>query len=77
MKKCSIEDLTEQLERPENYSIRNELLDALNISRSISHLDLLQQLENIYASSGSVLPQDVISDPENFVETLVTKGISL
>lgn len=77
MKKSNVEELTEQLERPENQSIRQEFLQALNISKSIGRLDLLQNLEALYDSSGNFLPEVVITEPETFVNLLLTQGTPL
>ncbi|MAA77922.1 MAG: hypothetical protein CL916_01580, partial [Deltaproteobacteria bacterium] len=71
LRQSSIKDLTKELDKPHNKSIRNDFLEALNISKSTPHLDLIQTLEKQYNSSGTGLTDNVISNPEEFVRLLV------
>ena len=65
------EDLTKELDKPQNKGIRSDFLEALNISKSTPHLELIQTLEKKYNSSGTGLTGTVISNPEDFVRLLV------
>ena len=71
LQNCSIQDLHAQLELEQNKDIRNELIEALNISRETQQLGLLQTLEKRYATKGTQLSSNVISDPERFVQILI------
>ena len=74
LKRSSIKDLTKELDKPQNKSIRNDFLEALNISKNTPHLELIQTLEKKYNSSGSMLTESVISNPEDFLRLLVDQG---
>jgi|GEM_PF-5153086 len=71
VKKGSIKDLTKELEKPQNRSIKSDFIEALNISKETEHLGLLQTLEKQYNTSGSVLTEQVISNPEDFIRALI------
>jgi hypothetical protein len=71
LKNASLKELSAELNKPQNKSIKKEMLEALNISKETQHLGLLRTLEQRYNSTGSSLGANVISDPENFVRLLV------
>lgn len=71
LRQASIKDLTKELNKPQNKSIRSDFLEALSISKSTPHLELIQTLEKKYNSTGTGLTENVISNPEDFVRLLV------
>ena len=71
VKTGSIKDLTKELERPQNKDVKSDFLEALNISKETKHRDLLQTLEKQYNTSGSLLTEQVISNPEDFIQALI------
>ena len=71
VKNASLKELSAELNKPQNKSIKKEMLEALNISQGTQHLGLLCSLEQRYNTAGSALSGNVISDPENFVRLLV------
>ena len=74
LKQSSIKDIAKELDKPQNKSIRNDFLEALNISKNTPHLELIQTLEKKYNSSGSTLTESVISNPEDFLRLLVDQA---